>query len=314
MMTGRIHSYLRRGARPLKPLMRRVRAAWWSRTHRDFLVVFNWHQVTPVFDPCIHHRYTWTQLDTFIANIDHVAAEFQVLPIHEAIRRINNGSLHGRCAALTFDDGDASINRYVVPILRQRNLPATFFINSAYIDRPCTYWFPILAYSCWLAQVRSLAFLPDALAERAMQLRQTSDPYHYNEVRSRVEEYASSVPNLRSRLVSTEWLSTLDGDQFAIGAHGHEHQRYSMMTPDWQRNDLRQNMRLLSEFRAYRAIFAIPFGRPWDWTEEVIRIARDEGLEVVVANGGINFDPKNFYERISTDGASIERCLTSAIA
>ena len=88
-----------RVAGSLDPLIKRVRAAWWNRTHHDFLVILNWHQITPVFDPFVHHRYTWTQLDTFISNIDYLAAEFQVLPLHEAIKRFNRGSrpLRGTC-------------------------------------------------------------------------------------------------------------------------------------------------------------------------------------------------------------------------
>jgi peptidoglycan/xylan/chitin deacetylase (PgdA/CDA1 family) len=294
-------------------MTRAARAVWWMRNHKDFLVVFNWHQVTPVFDTYLHHKYTWTQFEKFEKEIDYLDAEFQILPLHEAITRLKLGSLRGRCAALSFDDGDISIAEHVVPLLRQRGLPATFFINSAYLDGRRSYWFPILSYLRAVEDAEGRSVLPDDLEEKALKLRLTDDPRFYNEVRIRMEKLGSLVPNLDSRLVSAEWLSSLDDRQFAIGAHGHEHQRFSMMPPEWQRNDLRENVQALMHFRGYQPIFAVPFGRGHDWTEETIRIAREQGLDIVLADGGINLTPGTFYRRIPSDDRSLRLLLVEAM-
>jgi peptidoglycan/xylan/chitin deacetylase (PgdA/CDA1 family) len=289
-----------------------LRAFAWGLSHSDFLVVFNWHQVTPLFEPLCHHEYTWTQLEDFEAEVDYLIREFDVMPLHEAIRRFDRGALRGPCAALTFDDGDASMAKYVVPALRQRDLPATFFINSAYLDCKRSYWFPILSYLCNVEDKNLQAILPQRLKDEALQLRTTNDPSFYNAVRKRIEELASWVPNLESRLITTRWLADLDGDQFAIGAHGHEHQRFSMMSAEWQHNDLRENVRVLSQFQAYRPVFAVPFGRPSDWTNQTIRIARQQGLEVVLANGGLNARSGETYQRIPSDGRVIRELVSAA--
>jgi len=276
---------------------------WRQRSQKDFLAVFNWHQVTPTFDSLVHHKYTWTPLERFKREVDYAVRKFQVLPLHEAISRLKNGSLRGRCASFNFDDGDISIAEHVVPFLRQRGLPATFFINSAYLDGKLTYWFPILNY--FEATQGAGVSLPHDLKENASGLRKTADPVFYNEVRTKIEEFASLIPNLGARLVSANWLSTLDGDQFAIGAHGHEHQRFSLMPTDWQRNDLRDNQRVLRDFRGYRPIFAVPFGRPTDWTTDTVRIACAEGLDVVLADGGINVTAADSYRRIPSDDKAL---------
>src|SRR4051812_37774518 len=108
-----------------------ARLARWRPSYKNFLVVFNWHQVTPVFDPYTHHKYTWTRLDKLEKELDYLIAKCRILPLHEAIARLKRGSLQGPCASLSFDDGDISIAEHVVPFLRRRGLPATFFINSA---------------------------------------------------------------------------------------------------------------------------------------------------------------------------------------
>ncbi len=293
-------------------IIEKARVALWRRSHRDFLVIFNWHQITPEFDPIRHHKYTWTPLDLFNSTVEALASEFEILPLHKAIDQIARGSLRGPCAALTFDDGDASVAEYVAPILHRHQLPATFFINSAYLDGRGTYWFPIVAYLSAVADAPSHLDLYDGLILKAQQLRLTKDPIFYNDVRRQIEQLAPLVPDGPSRLVSREWLASLDGDQFSIGAHGHEHQRFSLMSEEWQRRDLRENKEQLSQFKGFRPIFAIPFGRPWDWNEHTIRAAREQSLEVVFANGGINTGSGDIL-RIPCDGHEIRKLLTRSI-
>ncbi len=298
----------------LRTTIQHFKAKKWERNNSNFLVIFNWHQVAPAFDTSCHHEYTWTQLDNFEKEIAYLTSEFQILPLHEAISRFNRGCLQGRCASLTFDDGDASMAHYVWPLLRRLNLPATFFINSSYLDGNHSYWFPILSYFSANKDVCRQVKFPFELQEKGLQLRRTSDVNFYNEVRSQIEQFASFIPDLGARLISTEWLSGLDGEQFAIGAHGHEHQRFSMMPTVWQQNDLRENVRILSQFRAYRPVFAIPFGRTWDWSENTIRIAHNEGLDVVLADGGLNVAPGEFYRRIPSDRSKLQPLIVAAKA
>jgi len=286
----------------------------WKRAHPDFLVVFNWHQITPSFDPLLHHEYTWSQLDDFERELSLLAAEFRVLPLHKGIKLIERHELRGPCAALTFDDGDVSMQEHVLPLLRKHGLPATFFINSAYLDGCGSYWFPILNWLLLNPDAWRGNGLPREFESHALKLRQTSDPMFYGEWRTRIEQLAPLVPNLGARLVSSDWLDSLDGDQFAIGAHGHEHERFSMMPKEWQLNDLTNNVKFLSKFRSYRPIFAVPFGRGQDWTEETLCIARDSGLDVVLADGGINVSTSYKYRRIPSDSRKLAPLVSAAIA
>jgi peptidoglycan/xylan/chitin deacetylase (PgdA/CDA1 family) len=302
-------THLRARARSIRNLagnaLRSVRVSCWMASHHDFLAIFYWHQVSPSFDPQFHHRYTWKSLDSFATVIDYLVARFRIVPLYEAMERLKTGDLRGRCVALTFDDGDISVADYVVPFLRQRNLPATFFINTAYLEGQTTYWFPVLSYA--------RPALPDVLREKALMLRDTEDPHYYDQVRKQVEQLAPLVPNLDSRLVSPEWLSSLDGEQFAIGAHGHEHQRFSMMAKEWQRESLLQNVRTLSQFSAFKPLFAVPFGTSRDWTATTLAVARELGLDVLLADGGINLAPASCFRRQGADSLLVPELILRAI-
>jgi peptidoglycan/xylan/chitin deacetylase (PgdA/CDA1 family) len=285
----------------------------WIAPHENTLLIFNWHQVSRNFDILRHHRYTWTSLERFVADVEYLTGRFKIVPLYDALGCLKRGRLRGRCVALTFDDGDASVAEYVEPFLRERSLPATFFINTAYLDGGGAYWFPILSYFCSNNDLRSQSAMPNELREKALKLRSTADAQFYNEVRKDVERLATLIPDLTSRLVSTEWLSGLDGELFTIGAHGHEHQRFSLMSPDWQRTDLQQNIRILSQFSAYRPIFAVPFGRCWDWSSTTLAIAGELGLDVVLADGGLNVGRKSHYNRQPADGRIARDLVTDLV-
>lgn len=291
-----------------------LKAAWWRQRHRNFLIVFNWHQVTPKFDPQYHFEGTWTHLDAFAGEVDYLANEYSIVPLHEAIEKLRDGTLRGGCVSLTFDDGDTSMADHVVPLLRQRGLPAMFFINLSDSDEAPPIWPLVLSYL--LRQTdgtnRPTGFTVE-LEEKARQLRRTTDPKFYNEVRRAVEGLAPLPPSARPKLVTMDWLKSLDGEQFALGAHGREHQRFSMMSAEWQRKNLADNVRFLSQFQAFRPIFAVPFGRPWDWTPETIKIAHDQKLSVVLADGGVNVTSGDYYYRIPSDARSTRSLVRSAM-
>lgn len=59
---------------------------------------------------------------------------FHVMPLALAVRRLNDRSLPGRAACITFDGGYADNAAVALPILQRFGLPATFFVASGFLD------------------------------------------------------------------------------------------------------------------------------------------------------------------------------------
>lgn len=63
-----------------------------------------------------------------------MAKYFNVLPLAEALERMQNDTLPPRAVCITFDDGYADNYLNALPILQKNNLSATFFIASGFLN------------------------------------------------------------------------------------------------------------------------------------------------------------------------------------
>lgn len=79
--------------------------------------------------------------DEFRAQLDWLAAEFQVLPLHEIASALVDGrKVAPRACAITFDDGWRDNHDFALPELEKRGLPATVFVVSGRIGTEGAFW------------------------------------------------------------------------------------------------------------------------------------------------------------------------------
>lgn len=95
------------------------------------LSILVYHRVLPRSDAMLAGEVEAAVFDWQMALL---AEYFQVLPLHEAARRLRSGTLPARAACVTFDDGYADNHDTALPILQKWRLPATFFVATAYLD------------------------------------------------------------------------------------------------------------------------------------------------------------------------------------
>lgn len=104
----------------------------WSRQY--FLPVF-YHTISdrPLYH--IRHLYHVRDSQTFEADLDYLLAHYTPVDLPEVIAHLyNQQPLPKRAFFLTFDDGLAECADVIAPILQRKGIPATFFLNSDFID------------------------------------------------------------------------------------------------------------------------------------------------------------------------------------
>ncbi len=70
----------------------------------------------------------------FSWHMELLAKYFNVLPLADALEQLHKDSLPSRAVCITFDDGYADNCFNALPILKQNQLTATFFIASGYLN------------------------------------------------------------------------------------------------------------------------------------------------------------------------------------
>lgn len=98
---------------------------------RARLSILMLHRVRPARDELFPNEM---HAATFRERMGWVSEWFNVLPLAEAVVRLARGALPARALCITFDDGYADNVTVAMPILRERALPATFFIATAFLD------------------------------------------------------------------------------------------------------------------------------------------------------------------------------------
>ena len=102
---------------------------FWPR--RQTLTTLIFHRVLPKPDPL---RPGEPDAVRFEQMMRFIASNFAVLPLPEAVERLQNGNLPRRACCITFDDGYADNLTIALPILEKYRLPATVFVATGYLD------------------------------------------------------------------------------------------------------------------------------------------------------------------------------------
>lgn len=277
---------------------------YYNHIHKS-VTILNFHQVSQTYDSTINYRSIWTNIEEFKKELNVLRGQFTFISITQALNILKNGKPKKNYAVLTFDDGHTCLTD-VIHILEELNIPATFFINSGYLDNKAYSWVDALNY---INDPANRRIIPQNLIQYSSVLRRTTDPFEYNKGRECIESYFNQLPQNKKRYLTTEELFSIQNPLISIGLHGYEHQRASMMTEAWNRENIRKDIEVLARHPNYVPVYAIPFGRPYDWNNDIIRIALENNLDIMLHDGGYNLHKEVVYNRIAADGLNFELSL-----
>ena len=227
-----------------------------------------------------------------------LAAWCNVLPLAEAVERLQAKSLPARAACITFDDGYADNYRNALPILERYGLHATFFITTGFLDGGRMWNDTVIEairetksatidlHDLGLGELatKSIEEKRAALAALipALKHRETA-------VRDRlVADVASRCDTAKlpgDLMMTSAELRALHAAGMGIGAHTMNHPILSLCDASVARREISEGRAGLEDLLGERVgLFAYPNGKlDADYTHEHVQIVRELGFDAAVS-------------------------------
>ena len=95
------------------------------------LSILKYHRVLARPDPLVPETI---EAQRFAQHLRLLHRWFKVLPLAQAIRRLQERSLPARSACITFDGSYAEHAEVALPLLQRFGMPATFFVATGFLD------------------------------------------------------------------------------------------------------------------------------------------------------------------------------------
>jgi peptidoglycan/xylan/chitin deacetylase (PgdA/CDA1 family) len=260
---------------------------------RAKLLVLIYHRVFASVDTLLPDE---PYAERFAADMDLLASLFNVLPLGEAVRRLQEGSLPARALCITFDDGYANNLTVAAPILISRNLPATVFVSTGFTgggrmwNDTLIEMVRVAPTELDLSRFELGAYALTDIAARRVAIDALIGKLKYLEPQARlarVDEIAAHVGReLPNDLMMTETqLRELHAQGIEIGAHTVNHPILTRIDDDRARAEILGSKRRLEEIVGKPiTTFAYPNGRPHrDYESRHVTIARDCGFDCAVS-------------------------------
>jgi len=240
------------------------------------LAVPFYHIVSDAYAPHVSPLYRFRTIAEFSADLKFFLRHFVPVSLREIIGALNGeGTISRPSFHLTFDDGFREMQDVVAPMLLRSGIPATFFLNTAFLnggglahhnalslilDR-LQNGLPRPSQACMREVHSILASIPTR--GESLEARILSIPWKRRDVVNRlaetvgvdIEQYVRTV----QPYLTYEQVDRIVAKGFTIGGHSHDHPLYADLSLTEQLEQTRASVEhLAARFALKDRAFAFP--------------------------------------------------------
>lgn len=197
----------------------------------------------------ISNPYQHKTVSDFISDLDYLLKHFTPISLKELIHiKKNNLRFTKNCFHLTFDDGLSDFYHTIAPILLQKKIPATVFLNSDFIDNKALFY-------RYKASILSEELVAENLLHFTYQQKEELDElakvFNIN--------WNDYLKNTQPYLTSTQ-VNELIHQGFTFGSHSNDHPLYSKLSLEEQvEQTLESVKKITTSFQLDYGVFSFPF-------------------------------------------------------
>ena len=233
-----------------------------------------WHAVSDTPPPHLSQLYRVPAISDFLIDLDFLMQNFRPASPEKIVNFLkNNDHSVPKQFFPTFDDGLSECYFHVAPILKQKGIPAAFFINPEFVDNRNL--FHRHKASLLLNRLNSGRTSPAGKIETERLIRQKypeispeiflrkasyTDHQLLDQVAPVVELDFQEFLKKEKPYMSLEQIRELQADGFLIGAHGTNHREFFLTTETEMKSQIAASLNFLkNEIRPPLFSFAFPF-------------------------------------------------------
>ena len=264
-----------------------------------------YHAVAEQPLPHIQHLYRVKTVQEFQKDLDFLLKHFEPIDAEALYHfHVNKTVPKKPVFHLTFDDGLKEIDEIVAPILLQKGVPATFFVNSGFVDNRALFYrnHASLAISALLQENKLTNSLKTEILSFSYKNRDNLFQFFSQE---QVNDFLKS----EQPYLTVEQIKKLSAQGFTIGAHSMDHPYYYEISLEEQLAQTLSSLEFVSSIVNQKLrLFAFPF------TDFKVSKRFFEEIKpfVDLSFGTANFkkDEISFnYQRIAAENKPLEQVL-----
>ncbi len=273
---------------------------------------------TPVFLPFYHvvsnndlpHvlNYNYRDVKQFEKELNFYLQYFNPVSLKDLLTPIpsNRKPFH-----ITFDDGLRECAEIIAPILLKKGIPATFFINPAFIDNKALFH----KYKASLI-LREMRKTFNSNVEELLQKHELSGEkiLNANILQSDVIDRAAKMLEIdfkdflikQQPYLTTNQLIELQQKGFEIGAHSNHHPEFWKITDKEQKEEIKTSMNwVIKQLNPKIKAYAFPFS-DFGVTQTVMESLQNEKIcDISFGTAGIKFDEfNNHFQRYPVENSN----------
>jgi peptidoglycan/xylan/chitin deacetylase (PgdA/CDA1 family) len=292
---------------------------------RSVPVLLLYHLVSDHDVVHVKHLFRYKKEKQFAADLDFVLKHYTPVDIKALIDHVQHGTpLPPNPCSISFDDGLRESYEIAAPLLKQRGIPATFFLNSSFLDNKDLFWRHkaslLVEHFAKATSEQTIAtaariFRAHELAYSTFAPSVLSIPYAQRHVIDELGaqlglDFAAYLATTRPYLATREVESMIE-DGFHFGAHTIDHPRFEKLT---LREQVAQTVEstdfVRKRFNLDYAAFAFPFSDIGVSNAYFEHPLRKSSVQISFGTAGLIEDVRrDNLQRITADTLDLETAL-----
>ncbi|WP_321348464.1 polysaccharide deacetylase family protein [uncultured Draconibacterium sp.] len=235
----------------------------------------------------------------FKQELDFYLKYFNPVSLEELAKSPKPGSFH-----LSFDDGLKECAEIVAPILLQKGIPATFFVNSGFVDNKELFHRYKASLIATEMRTQPDAEVENYLYENGIPLKALlQTPFSKREILDHAAELLEidfqSFLETQQPYMTTTQIKALHNKGFSIGGHSHKHPEFWKISDKKKLKQIKKSMKWVDEnVNPKIKAFAFPYTDD-GVSGKLIKKIHDNGIcDISFGTAGVKYDEiPNHFQR-----------------